>query len=83
MPKREEKARVHILLYEDDWQELETLFGKSVGRSAAIREIVHNAVALIKAKVQEQARSVEFKNDEFASLTAGLLPGGNQSRQPG
>lgn len=47
------KSRHHIMLYDEDWEFLETNYGKSsgtpVGASAAISAIVHAKVRQLRA----------------------------------
>lgn len=59
MPKVPEKTRrVHILLYEDDWQTLGSLYGDTVKRGQVIRALVRAHVRGIKARVEQRSAVV-------------------------
>jgi hypothetical protein len=59
MPKVPEKTRrVHILLYENDWQTLGSLYGDTVKRGQVIRALVRAHVRGIRARVEQRSASV-------------------------
>lgn len=82
MPQ-DEKVRVHIQIYESDWDDLELLFGKSCGRAQAIREIIRTQIRALKALASNSATSVRTTPDELSSLAAGLTLGRDQPGEPG
>jgi hypothetical protein len=45
--------RVHIQLYERDWQRLLSFYGGKVKRSSVVRELVHSWVKKIEAKAEQ------------------------------
>ena len=59
MPKVPEKTRrVHILLFEEDWQTLGSLYGDTVKRGQVIRALVRAHVRGIRSRVEQRAQSV-------------------------
>lgn len=68
MPKKlsQPSERHHVHLYKGDWEDLNELFGDSIGAGAAVREIVHKAIRKIKDKKAQQARNVDVNLDEIA-----------------
>lgn len=59
MPKVPEKTRrVHILLYEDDWATLGSLYGDTVKRGQVIRALVRAHVRGIRARVEQRSAVV-------------------------
>lgn len=59
MPKVPEKTRrVHILLYEDDWATLGSLYGDTVKRGQVIRALVRAHVRGIRARVEQRAQVI-------------------------
>ncbi len=77
MPK-DDKTRVHIHLYTDDWNALGVIFGSSLGKSEAVRNIVHDYIKRITAKSAPKQTPVELSNDEFRDILSGLPSGGDQ-----
>ena len=64
MARGEEKLiRVHIQLYERDWERLLSFYGGNVKRSSVVRELVHNWVKRIDARA-EQSASHEAKGGD-------------------
>jgi len=55
MPRKSDDAlvRVHIQLYERDWQRLLSFYGGNVKRSSVVRELVHNWVKRIDARAEQ------------------------------
>lgn len=51
-----QSTRRHVFIYDEDWEFLETTFGKfseqKVGTSAAIRQIVHKYCENLRNKIQ-------------------------------
>jgi len=78
----DDKERVHVLLYRDDWDLLGVLFGKSLGRSKAVREIIRQHLNIIRAKTAESSRRIITSNDELANLSAKLGLGTDKPAQP-
>jgi len=60
MPKvtNERLRRIHIQVYEDDWQFLLLAFGDQTKRSAVIRDIVRDFVKNARERAQRRANSV-------------------------
>jgi hypothetical protein len=54
MPKKEIEpvVRVHIWIYEKDWEELKQIYGSTTGPSKAIRAIVRNLLNQIRNRVE-------------------------------
>lgn len=80
MRRRDEKARVHILVYQSDWDDLGVIFGGKLPRSEAIREILRSYIDNIRAKVAEQATPMRLNENDITSLTAGLPSGSDKPR---
>ena len=62
--------RVHIQLYERDWERLLSFYGGKVKRSSVVRELVHSWVKKIEAKA-EQASAPHIarrENDDAEAL---------------
>jgi len=51
------QARRHILVYDEDWEFLDSAYGKDsdkpIGVGVAIRQLVHASVLRIKAQMQQ------------------------------
>lgn len=54
----EKTRRVHIILYEDDWATLGSLYGDTVKRGQVIRALVRAHVRGIKARVEQRSAVV-------------------------
>ena len=63
-------VRVHIQLYESDWELMAVLFDKNIGRSHAVRDIVRKVLNQIRAAASESSKSlpVEPVNAQLASI---------------
>ncbi len=59
----EELRRIHIYLYDRDVDRLDAIYGKSLGRSTAIRNMVRKMLNIIEAKSQETAQPVPLGDD--------------------
>ena len=50
------QSRRHILVYDEDWEFLDTAFGKDtekpIGVGVAIRQLIHASVSRMKADIQ-------------------------------
>jgi hypothetical protein len=55
MTGNDKLLRVHIQLYESDWNRLLAYYGGQVKRSSVVRELVHNFILRIDAKAQQQS----------------------------
>ena len=64
------KSRHHILLYDEDWEFLETNYGPnsrvSIGISAAITAIVHAKVMDMRAKAAEAYEELQRRKENAA-----------------
>ncbi len=78
----DDKERVHVLLYRDDWDLLGVLFGKSLGRSKAVREIIRQHLNIIRAKTAESSKRIVTSHDELANLSSQLGLRANKPAQP-
>lgn len=60
MPKLvgDKLVRVHLQLYENDWNDLGVFFGGSTKRSAVVRDVIRDFVKHTKAKAAQQARHI-------------------------
>jgi hypothetical protein len=54
MTGNDKLLRVHIQLYESDWNRLLAYYGGQVKRSSVVRELVHNFIQRIDAKAAQQ-----------------------------
>lgn len=52
--------RVHLWMDQGDIEEIDRLYGQSLGRSKAIRLFTKKYLGIIKAKVAEQANTPEI-----------------------
>ena len=65
MPQNEEELRrIHIWLYDRDVERLDAIYGKSLGRSTAIRSMVRKMLNIIEAKSQATALPVPIVEDD-------------------
>jgi len=69
---KDDKIRVHIHLFADDWTALGVIFGNSLGKSEAVRNIVHDYIKRISAKSLPKQNPVELNDDEFRNILSGL-----------
>lgn len=60
MPKKTTAPveRRHVHLFVGDWQELQALYGDSVGPSEAIRLIVHKTLRKVRDRAAERSRPI-------------------------
>jgi hypothetical protein len=65
MPKRETEQlkRVHLWIYERDYDRLHAFFDGRIKISDAVRQILHNYLNQIEAKAGAVARPMELKHD--------------------
>lgn len=52
--ERDRKKRVHVLVFEDDWNELGLMYGDAVKRGNVIRMILRDYVKRIRAKAEQK-----------------------------
>ena len=69
MPKREteELKRIHLWIYERDYERLHTYFDGRIKISDAVRQILHNYLNQIEAKAGAVARPMELKHDDITT----------------
>lgn len=66
----------HVLIYDEDWQFLQEMFGKHtqqpIGPGAAICDIVHSKVKAFRAKIigklDDEAPGEDARNEQIAKL---------------
>lgn len=71
MPKRETEQlkRIHLWIYERDYDRLHTYFDGRIKISDAVRQILHNYLNQIEAKAGAVARPMEIPNDQLDLAT--------------
>lgn len=61
VPRKREgdpQKRVHLWLYESDWDELKSLYGDSIGPSKFVRLVVRQALKKVREKTNAQHRPI-------------------------
>lgn len=62
MPRKREgdpQKRVHLWLFESDWEELRSLYSDSIGPSKFVRLVVRQALRKVREKTNAGRRAVD------------------------
>lgn len=70
MPRKESEPlkRLHIHLFERDWERIQLLFADNIGESKAIRHMVRKYLDMIEAKATEGQTEMETPSDDIIDL---------------
>lgn len=60
----EKMSRVHVHLFEDDWDFIKERFGPNIGAAKAIRTIVHRAVRKFQERIDSATGALPALTDE-------------------
>lgn len=67
MPKRESEPliRLHVNLFESDYERLKELFGSNVGMATAVRKIVRSNLKRIDEKFAAKQRAIQIDAEDI------------------
>jgi hypothetical protein len=74
----DDKIRVHIHLFQSDWDAIGVIFGNSIGKSEAVRTIVHNFIKRLSSQSARKETPVELSTNELDHILSGVTPGRDQ-----
>ncbi len=75
MPKKREgdpQKRVHVWLFESDWQELTSMYGETIGPSKFVRLVVRRALRNVQEKASAKRKPMDLGaiDTELDNMTA-------------